>query len=265
MTGEEHHDVVVVGGGVAGLNCALECFDIQLDTILVDAGAALGGQVSEILHSVRNVAAGRFTDGLALQRALLEASDILGDRVRRSHPVTKADLDARAVEVDGCRLSGQALVVATGTTGSTSRPRPTEHSAETSRTSSSRSCSASPDVTWPSSAVVTARRWMRSSSHAAARPSSWSTVRRTSPPGRTSSASFTHPERVSVEPRALVVRRHVRETVGGLERELLEDLHRRTPGDWLMGVQGLVQPLRALATGTIVRCRGARVAAPRGW
>lgn len=116
MTGEEHHDVVVVGGGVAGLNCALECFDIQLDTILVDAGAALGGQVSEILHSVRNVAAGRFTDGLALQRALLEASDILGDRVRRSHPVTKADLDARAVEVDGGRLSGQALVVATGTT-----------------------------------------------------------------------------------------------------------------------------------------------------
>jgi thioredoxin reductase (NADPH) len=115
MTGEEHHDVVVVGGGVAGVNCALECFDIQLDTILVDAGATLGGQVTEILHSVRNVAAGRFDDGLALQRALLESSDILGDRVRLSHPVTRADLGSRAIDVAGGRLVGGALVLSTGT------------------------------------------------------------------------------------------------------------------------------------------------------
>jgi thioredoxin reductase (NADPH) len=115
MTGEEQHDVVVVGGGVAGVNCALECFDIQLDTVLVEASAALGGQLPEILHSVRNVAAGRFADGQALQRALRESAGILGDRVRLSHPVTAADVEGRAIEVDGGRLSGRALVVATGT------------------------------------------------------------------------------------------------------------------------------------------------------
>lgn len=115
MTSEEHHDVIVVGGGVAGVNCALECFDIQLDTILVEASAALGGQLPEILHSVRNVAAGRFADGAALQRALLESAEILGDRVRLSHHVTKAELEARAIDVGGRRLSGGALVVATGT------------------------------------------------------------------------------------------------------------------------------------------------------
>jgi thioredoxin reductase (NADPH) len=115
MTGEEQHDVVIVGGGVAGVNCALECFDIQLDTLLVEAGATLGGQVSEIHHSVRNVAAGRFADGRALQRALLESAEILGDRVRLSNPVTTVDVGARAVEFDDERLSGRALVVATGT------------------------------------------------------------------------------------------------------------------------------------------------------
>jgi thioredoxin reductase (NADPH) len=115
MTGEEQHDVVVIGGGVAGVNCALECFDIQLDTVLVEGTATLGGQLPDILHSVRNVAAGRFTDGRALQQALLESAEILGDRVRLSHHVTKAELEARAIEVDGGRLSGRALVVATGT------------------------------------------------------------------------------------------------------------------------------------------------------
>jgi thioredoxin reductase len=115
MTGEEQHDVVIVGGGVAGVNCALECFDIQLDTVLIEASATLGGQLPEILHSVRNVAAGRFADGRALQRALLESAGILGDRVQLSHPVTKADLGAHAIEVDGGRVSGRTLVVATGT------------------------------------------------------------------------------------------------------------------------------------------------------
>src|SRR5918994_3557054 len=115
MTGEEQHDVVVIGGGVAGVNCALECFDIQLDTVLVEESANLGGQLPDILHSVRNVAAGRFADGRTLQRALLESAEILDDRVRLSHPVTKADMGTRTIEVNAGRLSGRALVVATGT------------------------------------------------------------------------------------------------------------------------------------------------------
>jgi thioredoxin reductase (NADPH) len=115
MTSRAKHDVVVVGGGVAGVNCALECFDIQLDTILVEANATLGGQLPEIGHSVRNVAAGRFADGEDLRRSMLEAAEILGDRVLLSHPVAKADLTTREIDVDGEQLAGRAIVVATGT------------------------------------------------------------------------------------------------------------------------------------------------------
>jgi len=115
MTSEGTHDVVVVGGGVAGVNCALECFDIQLDTIIIEANATLGGQLPEINHSVRNLAAGRFDDGPALQRSLVEAAEILGDRVRLSQTATKVDLAAGEIDVADGRLAGRTVVLATGT------------------------------------------------------------------------------------------------------------------------------------------------------
>jgi thioredoxin reductase (NADPH) len=109
------HDVIVIGGGAAGVCCALECFDIQLDTLLIEAAPALGGQFPEVLHSVRNVATGRFANGAELQRSLQDAAAILGDRVRLSEPVTSVSMGARWIETSSGRVSFRSLVVASGT------------------------------------------------------------------------------------------------------------------------------------------------------
>src|SRR5258708_5010897 len=95
MPDEEHHDVVIVGAGAAGVSCALECFDIQLDTVVLETTDEPGGQLGEIPHSVRNVAAGRFENGRALRQAMADAATILGNRLRVSHCVTVADLGER--------------------------------------------------------------------------------------------------------------------------------------------------------------------------
>jgi thioredoxin reductase (NADPH) len=115
MSTDEHHDVIVLGGGPAGVNATLECYDIHLDVVLLEATDRLGGQLGEIQHSVRNLAAGSFADGAALQAALEEASALLGDRVRLSHPVTGVDVDERSVEADGRCFHGRAVLVASGT------------------------------------------------------------------------------------------------------------------------------------------------------
>jgi thioredoxin reductase (NADPH) len=111
---EEHHQVVIIGGGMAGLSCALECHDIQLDTIVLEMQAEVGGQITEIPFHVRNVVAGVFDDEHPLPQALQRSVAILGDRVRRSWPVDRVGLGERWVESAGRRLVADAIVIATG-------------------------------------------------------------------------------------------------------------------------------------------------------
>jgi thioredoxin reductase (NADPH) len=113
---EQHHEVVIVGGGPAGVSCGLECYDIHIDTVLLEADATLGGQLAQIPHVVHNVVFEGFQRGTGLQQSLERSSTILGDRVRLSHPVTNVDLDQLWVETNGSRLHANALVIASGAT-----------------------------------------------------------------------------------------------------------------------------------------------------
>ena len=111
---EEHHQVVIIGGGMAGLSCALECYDIQLDAVLLEMQAEVGGQIKEIPFHVRNVAGGDYDDAHPLPQAAERSAAILGERARRSWPVDRIDLGERWVESSGRRLAADAIVIATG-------------------------------------------------------------------------------------------------------------------------------------------------------
>jgi len=115
MPAEHRHDVVIVGGGAAGVSCALECIDVRLDTVLFEAQDRAGGQLSEIPHSVRNVAAGRFASGPALRDALEASAAILGPRLEVARAVSRIDAVERWVEVDSERCHARVLVLAMGT------------------------------------------------------------------------------------------------------------------------------------------------------
>jgi thioredoxin reductase (NADPH) len=114
MGTEQQHDVVVVGGGPAGVSAALECVNNQLDTVLLEAGPALGGQLVEIPFDVRNLATGWYADGRVLQSGLQRSAEFLADRVLLRHPVSSASLAERWVDVDGLRFRGSAIVIVSG-------------------------------------------------------------------------------------------------------------------------------------------------------
>jgi thioredoxin reductase (NADPH) len=111
---EDHHQVIIIGAGMAGLSCALECYDIQLDTIVLEMRAEVGGQVTEIPFHVRNVAAGVYDDEHPLPLAVERSAAILGDRARLSWRVDRIDLSKRWVESAGRRLVADTIVIATG-------------------------------------------------------------------------------------------------------------------------------------------------------
>jgi thioredoxin reductase (NADPH) len=113
---EAQHDVVIIGGGVAGVSAALECTDIRLDVVLLEGKESLGGQLAEISHPIRNVGTGRYEGGPAQQAGLQEAAKVLGDRVRLGQAVMAAGLAEGWVEAGDHRFHGKAVLIANGTT-----------------------------------------------------------------------------------------------------------------------------------------------------
>jgi thioredoxin reductase (NADPH) len=115
MGEEQVHDVVIVGGGVAGINAALELVDVRLDVVVLEAGPRLGGQLAEIPHSIRNVVPSVFPDGPALVSAMERtAGALLAGRVRFGHAVDRAEVAAGWVEAATTRFRGRAILIATG-------------------------------------------------------------------------------------------------------------------------------------------------------
>jgi len=114
MAEPEEHDVVIVGGGAAGVSCALECHDVKLDFMLLEAEPRLGGQLAEAPNSIRNLPAGRFPNGAALRRALEESALILSERCRVGCEVERVELGRRWVETGDLRIGFRALVIASG-------------------------------------------------------------------------------------------------------------------------------------------------------
>ncbi len=110
----DEYDVVIIGGGPAGLSAAIWCADLGLAPLLIEKESEFGGQLLSIYNPIVNYPAVQAANGRELADAFIRSANnfefkrITGETVAIDAATLTAELK------DGRRVSGKAIVLATG-------------------------------------------------------------------------------------------------------------------------------------------------------
>jgi thioredoxin reductase (NADPH) len=107
-------DVLIMGGGPAGLTAAIYTGQAKLDTIVVDTSSP-GGQVTTS-HMVSNYPGfSKPIEGFMLMHHIGEQAKAAGAKTRFSVDVTRIDLHNKEIEIDGFEtIKAKKIIIATG-------------------------------------------------------------------------------------------------------------------------------------------------------
>jgi thioredoxin reductase (NADPH) len=109
------HDVIIIGAGAAGWSAALWCDGLGLDTLVLEAGAEVGGQLLSIHHAVENYLGCRAASGRELRDAFAVQVDEAEFDLWTEVEIESVDLAAKRVALrSGEQLQSISLIIATG-------------------------------------------------------------------------------------------------------------------------------------------------------
>src|SRR5262249_29692415 len=107
-------DCIIIGGGPAGISCALELTEHKHPYVLLENDDQLGGQLDQILNTIRKLAAGFFENWQALRQEMCALAERRNLTIQSNRNVTKLDAANRVVWVGDSSLRARTIVVATG-------------------------------------------------------------------------------------------------------------------------------------------------------
>ena len=109
------HDVVIIGGGPAGLAAALWCDQLGLDTLLLEEKESIGGQLTTIYAPIDNYLGLRASDGRKFLAHFTEQVKDAGFDQWTNIEIENVDLVTKHVRLrSGEDLKSISIIIATG-------------------------------------------------------------------------------------------------------------------------------------------------------
>ncbi|HEY6187916.1 MAG TPA: FAD-dependent oxidoreductase [Pyrinomonadaceae bacterium] len=109
------HDVLIIGAGPAGLAAALWCDELGLDTLLLEQGTEIGGQLLSVYNPVENYLGVRAANGRELRDLFAAQLDAAEFDLWTEVEIEGADLRAKRVALrSGEQLQSIGIIIATG-------------------------------------------------------------------------------------------------------------------------------------------------------
>lgn len=109
-----NHDVIIIGGGPAGMSALIWCHSLGLRGVLLEQSPELGGQMTEMFHRVLDYPGLVAENGRELRDHFAAQLDQLRLGYRTGHKIEEVALSQRRVRCDGGWAQGKAIIVATG-------------------------------------------------------------------------------------------------------------------------------------------------------
>ncbi len=108
-------DVIIIGGGAAGLSAALWCDELGLSAVLLEQKAEPGGQLLWTFNEIKNHLGVETKNGRELQKIFVRQIENRNFALKTNAKVCDVDLKNKKVAlVDGEEFSARAFVIATG-------------------------------------------------------------------------------------------------------------------------------------------------------
>ncbi len=109
-------DVIIIGGGAAGLSAGLWCAELGLNALLLEANIELGGQLLWVYNSIENHLGSKAENGRELRDVFVRQIENRRFAIRLQSEINDINLEKREVFLSsGEKISARFLIIATGT------------------------------------------------------------------------------------------------------------------------------------------------------
>jgi thioredoxin reductase (NADPH) len=109
-----NHDVIIIGGGPAGMSALIWCYSLGLRGALLEQSPELGGQTLEMFHRVLDYPGLIAENGRELRDHFAAQLDQLRLDYRTSCRIAEVDLSQHRARCDGEWMRARAIIIATG-------------------------------------------------------------------------------------------------------------------------------------------------------